>query len=98
MPSQDPTRWFNDPNVYIQDRELIEEAKALESTVLHGSRVSGALWTSLVSIIGGAFGGFTFSDTVRSSWLIFGAYIVGGALLLRVLSPLGKRVVGPWPY
>jgi Flp pilus assembly protein TadD len=96
MPSQDPARWFNDPNVYIDDRELIETAETLEPTLLHGrSRVGAAAWISLVSIVGGAFGGFTFGDTVRSSWLMFGAYIIGGALLLRVLSPLGNRLVGP---
>ena len=96
MPSQDPARWFNDPNVYIKDSELIETAKTLEATLLYGgSRVGAAVWISLVSIIGGAFGGFTFGDAVRSSWFVFAAYIVGGALLLRVLSPLGNRLVGP---
>jgi len=96
MPPQDPTKWFNDLSVYIDDRELIAEATALESTLLHGgSRVGGAVWISLVSIIAGAFGGFTFSDEDRSSWVVFAGYVVGGALLLRVLHPLGKRLVGP---
>ena len=96
MPSQDPAEWFNDLSVHVDDRELIAEAQALESTVLHGgSRVAGAVWTILVSIVAGAFGGFTFSDEVRSSWPVFVGYLLGGALLLRVLHPLSTRLVGP---
>jgi tetratricopeptide (TPR) repeat protein len=96
MPSRDPAGWFNDLSVHVDDRELLAEAAALESTLLHGgSRVGGAVWIILVSIVAGAFGGFTFSDEVRSSWVVFVGYLVGGALLLRVLNPLSKRLVGP---
>ena len=96
MPSRDPADWFNDLSVHVDDRELLAEAEALESTLLQrGSRVGSAVWIILVSIAAGAFGGFTFSDEVRSSGVVFVAYLVGGALLLRVLSPLSKRFVGP---
>jgi Flp pilus assembly protein TadD len=95
MPSRDPAQWFNDLSVHVDDRELIAEAKALESTLLHGqTRVGGAMWIILVSIVGGAFGGLTFSDEVRSSWVVFVGYLLGSALLLRVLNPLGRRLVG----
>ena len=96
MQVKDPTEWFDDLSVHIDDEELIEQAAALEPTLLHGgSRIGAAVWISLVSAIAGAFGGFTFSDEVRSSWLIFIPYLIGGALLLRVLNPLSTRLVGP---
>jgi tetratricopeptide (TPR) repeat protein len=96
MRSQDPAEWFNDLSVHVDDRELLAEAEALESNVLEpGSRVGRAAWIILVSIVAGAFGGFTFSDEVRSSWVVFVGYLIGGALLLRVLNPLSTRLVGP---
>ena len=96
MPLKDPTQWFDDLSVHIDDEELIEQAAALEPTLLHGgSRIAAAVWISLVSAIAGAFGGFTFSDEVRSSWLIFIPYLIAGAVLLRVLNPLSTRLLGP---
>ena len=96
MRSQDPAEWFNDLSVHVDDRELLAEAEALEPTLLQsGSRVGRAAWIILVSIVAGAFGGFTFSDEVRSSWVVFVGYLIAGALLLRVLNPLSKRLVGP---
>ena len=95
MPSRDPAEWFNDLSVHVDDRELIAEAKALEPALLStGPRAGGAAWVIVVSMAAGAFGGFTFSDEVRSSWVIFAAYLLGGALLLRVLKPLSTRLVG----
>ena len=92
---KDPMAWFDDLSVHIEDEELLEQAAALEPTLLHGgSRVGGAVWISLVSAIAGAFAGATFSDEVRSSWTIFIAYLVVGAVILRALNPLGKRLVG----
>lgn len=96
MQVKDPTEWFDDLSVHIDDEELIEQAAALESTLLHdGSRIGAAVWIALVSAIAGAFSGLTFSDEVRSSWLIFVPYLIGGAILLRVLMPLGTRLLGP---
>jgi tetratricopeptide (TPR) repeat protein len=96
MQLKDPTEWFNDLSVHIDDEELIEQAAALEPTLLHGdSRIAAAVWVILVSAIAGAFGGFTFSSEVRSSWSIFLPYLVGGALLLRFINPLSTRLVGP---
>jgi tetratricopeptide (TPR) repeat protein len=96
MQFRDPTEWFNDLSVHIDDEELIEEAKALEPTLLHhGSRIGAAVWIILVSAVGGAFGGFTFSGRVQSSWWIFIPYLIAGALLLRVLKPLSTRLLGP---
>jgi tetratricopeptide (TPR) repeat protein len=96
MPLRDPTEWFDDLNVHIDDEELIEQAAALEPTLLHGgSRIGAAVWIILVSAVAGAFAGFTFSDEVRSSWLIFIPYLIAGAFLLRVLKPLSTRLLGP---
>lgn len=96
MRSQDPVDWFNDLSVHVDDREVLAEAEVLEPALLQqGSRVGGAAWVILVSSVAGAFGGFTFSDEVRSSWAIFAGYLAGGAMLLRVLNPLSKRLVGP---
>ena len=93
---KDPTAWFEDLSVHIDDEDLLEQAAALEPTVLHGgSRVGTAVWISLVSAIAGAFGGITFSDEVRSSWTSFIAYLVVSAALLRVLNPLSVRLLGP---
>jgi len=101
MPSRDPAEWFHDLSVHIDDEELLREAASLEPTLLHdGSRIGAALWTILVSAIAGAFSGFTFSDEVRSSWLIFVSYLVAGALVLRALKPVSTRLLGPtaaWP-
>jgi tetratricopeptide (TPR) repeat protein len=96
MPLKDPTEWFDDLSVHIDDEELIEQATALEPTLLHdGSRIGAAAWIILVSSIAGAFSGFTFSNEVRSSWLIFIPYLLAGAVLLRVLKPLSTRLLGP---
>jgi len=96
MPSKDPAEWFDDPNVHIEDEELIAQAEALELLLFHGgSRIGGAVWIVLVSAVAGAFGGFTFSDEVGSSWLIFIPYLFAGALLLRALHPVSKRLLGP---
>ena len=96
MPSRDPAAWFDDLSVHIDDKELIEQATALEPALLHQeSRARAALWISLVSMAAGAFSGFTFSGEVQSSWLIFVAYLITGALLLRVLMPLSTRLAGP---
>jgi tetratricopeptide (TPR) repeat protein len=97
MPTQDPTDWFDNPNVHIDDEELIEQAEALKATLFHSrwSRIGGAVWIVLVSAIAGAFGGFTFSDEVGSSWSIFISYLFVGALLLRALHPVSKRLLGP---
>jgi tetratricopeptide (TPR) repeat protein len=95
MPLKDPTEWFDDLSVHIDDEELLEQAAALEPTVLHeGSRVGAAVWIIVVSAIAGAFSGFTFSDEVRSSWLIFICYLIASAVLLRVLKPLSTRLLG----
>jgi tetratricopeptide (TPR) repeat protein len=96
MPSRDPAEWFDDPNVHIDDEELLQHAASLEPTLLHdGSRIVAAVWTIFVCAIAGAFSGFTFSDEVHSSWLIFVSYLIGGALVLRVLKPLSARLLGP---
>ena len=96
MQLKDPTEWFDDLNVHIDDEELLEQAAALEPTLLHGgSRIGAAAWTILVCTVAGAFSGFTFSDEVRSSWAIFVPYLVAAALLLRVLKPLTTRLLGP---
>jgi Flp pilus assembly protein TadD len=96
MRLNDPTEWFDDLTVHIADDDLIEQAAALEPTLLHGrSRGGAAAWISVVSAAAGAFGGFTFSEEVRSSWVIFFAYLLAGALLLRLLHPASKRLVGP---
>jgi tetratricopeptide (TPR) repeat protein len=95
MLSRDPTEWFNDLSVHVDDQELLAEARTLEPMLLHsGSRIGAAVWIILVSIVAGAFGGFTFSDEVRSLWVVFVPYLAGGALLLRVLNPLSKRLAG----
>jgi tetratricopeptide (TPR) repeat protein len=94
MPSQDPAQWFEDPNVYIDDETLIAEAKTLEAAVLHGgSRGAAAVWIIFVSIMAGAFGGFTFSDDVRSSWLSFVLYLGAGALVLVGLLPVSTKLL-----
>src|SRR4051812_41499767 len=96
MPLKDPTEWFEDLSGHIEDEELIEQAAALEPTLLHGgARIGAAGGGMLVSAIAGAFGGFTFSGEVKSTWLIFIPYLIAGALLLRVLIPLSKRLLGP---
>jgi Flp pilus assembly protein TadD len=96
MQLKDPTEWFDDLSVHIDDEELIEQAAALDPTLLHdGSRIGAMVWIILVSAIAGAFSGFTFSDEVQSSWLIFISYLIGGALLLRMLKPLSTRLLGP---
>ncbi len=96
MQLKDPTEWFEDLNVHIEDEELMEQAAALEPTLLHGgSRIGAAAWMVLVCAVAGAFSGFTFSDEVRSSWAIFLPYLIAAALLLRVLRPLTTRLLGP---
>jgi tetratricopeptide (TPR) repeat protein len=96
MASRDPAEWFDDLSVHIDDEELLEEAASLEPTLLHdGSRIGAAVWTIVVSAIAGAFSGFTLSDEVHSSWLIFVSYLIAGALVLRVLKPLSARLLGP---
>ena len=94
-PPRDPIEWFHDLSVHVDDEELLAEAKSLEPTLLYaGSRIGVAAWTIFVSWIAGGLGGFTFSDEVRGSWLIFGAYLIAAAVVLRVLKPLTVRLLG----
>ena len=94
-PPRDPAEWFNDLSVHIDDEELLSEAASLEPRLLYpGSRIGIAAWTMLVSWIAGGLGGFTFSDEVRSSWLIFVAYLMAAAFVLRALNPLTVRLLG----
>ena len=96
MPLRDPTVWFDDLSVYVDNEELIEQAAALEPTLHHeGSRVATAIWITLVSLTAGAFGGCTVSDDVRASWPNFLAYLLASALVLRSLHPLSRRLRGP---
>ena len=96
MRSHDPAAWFNDLSVHVDDRELLAQAEALQSALLpSGFRIGATTWIIVVSIAAGAFGGFTFSDEVRSSWVVFAGYLAAGALLLRVIAPLSRRLVGP---
>jgi len=96
MPSTDPTEWFDDFSVHIDDEELLEHAATLEPTLFHeGSRIGATLWIILVSALAGAFSGFTFSDEVQSSWLIFIPYLIAGGLVLRALKPVSTRLLGP---
>jgi Flp pilus assembly protein TadD len=96
MPLKDPTEWFDDLTFHIEDDELLEQAEALEPTLIFsGSRILGAAWVVLVSAIGGLFAGFTFSPEVRASWPAFLAYLIGGALILRFIKPITTRLMGP---
>src|SRR5688572_23772743 len=101
MPSRDPAEWFDDPNVHVDDEELLAYAAEIEPALLHGgSRIGLAAWTIVVSVAAGAFGGFTLSGEVRSSWPIFAAYLLVAAIALRTIMPLTTRLVGStgaWP-
>jgi tetratricopeptide (TPR) repeat protein len=96
MPSQDPADWFEDLNVHVDDEELLEYAGELESALRSGvgSRAAAAAWTIVVSLLAGAFGGFTVSGEVRSSWLMFAAYLAAAAIFIRIVKPVGTRLVG----
>jgi tetratricopeptide (TPR) repeat protein len=96
MPSQDPADWFDNLNVHVGDEELLEYAKEFESDLRsgRGSRAVAAAWTIVVSIVAGALGGFTLSGEVRSSWLIFAAYLAGAAIFVRIVKPVGTRLTG----
>src|SRR5262245_44312571 len=96
MPLKDPTEWFDDLSFHIEDQELLEQAEALEPTLIfEGSRILAAVWVALLAAVGGIFGGFTFSPEVRRSWLVFLAYLASGALVLRYLQPVTTRLMGP---
>jgi Flp pilus assembly protein TadD len=95
MEFRDPTAWFDDLNVHIDDEELLEHAALLEPRLIHNrSRLAVAAWTVLICVIAGAFGGFTFSGAVRSSWVNFIVYLTAGAVFLRLVKPLSTRLVG----
>jgi Flp pilus assembly protein TadD len=92
---RDPLDWFDNPNVHLDDADVLAQAAALEPTLLHdGSRVGAAVWIMLVAGISGAATGFASSGEVRSSWPIFLTYLVGVAGFLRVLHPLSTRLLG----
>lgn len=95
MPLGDPADWFDNLNVHVDDEELLEHAASLEQAVLSGrSRLGLAVWTVVLSAIGGALGGFTFSDVVRESWAVFIGYLLVAGVVLRLLWPVSVRVLG----
>ena len=82
MPLRDPTGWYDDLSVHIDDEELIEQAAALEPTLLHGgSRIGMAVWISLVSAIAGAFGGRSAGFVVTALKAFSAALRMSGGFL-----------------
>ena len=92
---KDPTDWFEDLNVHVDDEEIVSTAAALEPTLVYsGSKVTAGAWMALMGIIGGVFGAATLSPALRAGWPLFIAYLVAALILIRGVHPLTVRLFG----
>jgi hypothetical protein len=92
---KDPTDWIEDLGVYMDDETLSETAAAMEPTLLYsGSKAAASAWIAFSGIVGGALGGLTVSPSIRQTALMFGAYLIASAIVLRGLHPLSRRLFG----
>jgi Flp pilus assembly protein TadD len=93
---KDPTDWFEDLTVHVDDEEIVSTAAALEPTLVYaGSKATAAAWMALTGIIGGVFGAMTLTPALRTGWPLFIGYLVAAAILIRGIHPLTVRLFGP---
>jgi Tfp pilus assembly protein PilF len=92
---KDPTDWMDDLEIYLEDKELAETAAAIAPTLVYeGSTPGVALWISIVGVLTGILGAVTLSPDIRHSTIVFIAYLIGAGVVLRVLHPLTKKLLG----
>ena len=79
----------------MDDDAIVETAREMEKTTVYGgSTIAAGACVSVIGILGGIFGALTFSGGVRSSLLVFAAYLVGSLVLLRFLYPVTVKCFG----
>jgi Flp pilus assembly protein TadD len=92
---KDPTAWFDDLTVHLDDESLAETAAAMEPTLVYsGSKTAAGAWMAFVGAVGGAFGAMTLSPAIREGWLVFIGYLVAALILIRGVHPLTVRLLG----
>jgi len=93
---KDPTDWFDDLTVHLDDEDIVSTATALEPTLVYaGSKVTAAAWMALMGILGGVFGAVTLTPALRAGWPVFIGYLVAVAIVIRGAHPLTVRLFGP---
>jgi Flp pilus assembly protein TadD len=92
---KDPTDWFEDLTVHVDDEEIVETAAAMEPTLVYaGSKATAGAWMALMGILGGAFGAVTLSPAIREGWAPFVAYLAAALIVIRGVHPLTVRLFG----
>jgi hypothetical protein len=100
MRLKDPTEWWNDLTLFVDDEEIQGTAALFEPDLVYGgSKLGAALWLSLVGIAAGAFVAVTFSAEIRSSMAVFALYLVAAVILFGSLRPVSRMLGKPiaWP-
>lgn len=90
---KDPTAWKDDLAFYMTEEDVTGQVSVTEELLETGSKAATALWVALTGTLGGAFGAITVTPGIRRP-LVFVAYLVIAALLLRGLHPLTVRLLG----
>jgi Flp pilus assembly protein TadD len=92
---RDPTDWFDDLSVHLDDEDIVSTAAALEPTLVYaGSKTTASAWMALMGTVGGVFGAVTFSPALRAGWPVFIGYLVAVAIVIRGVHPLTVRLFG----
>ncbi len=90
---QDPTAWKDDLAFYMSEEDVADQVSAIDPLLQTGSKAATAAWVGIAGTLGGAFGAITISPAVRRP-LLFAAYLVVAAVLLRRVYPLTVRLLG----
>jgi len=94
VPIKDPTAWMHDLEFYMGDENVVDNAEAIEPTLLYGgSKMAAGAWLIVLGLMGGAFGGVTLSPAIRTP-RTFIVYVIVAAVLLRGLYPLTVTLLG----
>ena len=93
---KDPTDWFEDLSVFVEDHDITLMAEQWEPEALYDrSKTPVGAWLALIGCVGGAFGSLTLSSDIRASAFGFIGYVLGAVVLLKGLKPLTAKFLGP---
>lgn len=95
MKLKDPTDWFEDLSVFVEDNDITLMAEQWEPEALYDRpKVPVGAWLAFVGCVGGAFGSLTLSSDIRGSALGFIGYVLAALLLLKGLKPITAKLLG----
>jgi Flp pilus assembly protein TadD len=93
---KDPTDWFEDLSVFVDDHEIALMAEQWEPEALYdGPKAPIGAWLAWIGCVGGAFGSLTLSPDIRGSAAGFIGFVIGAFILLKGVKPVTGKLLGP---